>query len=211
MLLLSYIGPGAGFAVMGSFLILFVALALGLLTLFSLPFRLLIGMFRRRPRGRFRRCVIVGFDGMDPRRACALMDAGRLPNLARLRDAGQAYAHLQALLAKSTLPNLFDDHPPFQIDGNFGGTAGIAEMLLQSRPGEVRLLPTLPAAWPTGSVRSLCARGGFTLDFAWANSTLTTVTVTSRLGTPCILRHADREVALTLAPGASITLDGTLT
>ncbi len=130
---------------------------------------------------------------------------------ARLRDAGQAYAHLQALLAKSTLPNLFDDHPPFQIDGNFGGTAGIAEMLLQSRPGEVRLLPTLPAAWPTGSVRSLCARGGFTLDFAWANSTLTTVTVTSRLGTPCILRHADREVALTLAPGASITLDGTLT
>ena len=88
MLLLSYIGPGAGFAVMGSFLILFVALALGLLTLFSLPFRLLIGMFRRRPRGRFRRCVIVGFDGMDPRRVAALMDAGRLPHLARLRTTG---------------------------------------------------------------------------------------------------------------------------
>lgn len=85
---LAYIGPGAGFAVMGSFLILFAALALGLLTLFSLPFRLIVNLFRRRPRGRFRRCIIVGFDGMDPRRAAALMDAGRLPNLARLRATG---------------------------------------------------------------------------------------------------------------------------
>ncbi len=88
MLLLSYIGPGAGFAVIGSFTILFAALVLGLLTLLSLPFRLLISTFRRRPAGQFRRCVVIGFDGMDPRRAAKLMDAGRLPNLARMRDTG---------------------------------------------------------------------------------------------------------------------------
>jgi predicted AlkP superfamily phosphohydrolase/phosphomutase len=90
---LAYIGPGAGFAVIGSFAILFAALLLGLFTLASLPFRLLAGLFRRRPSGRFRRCVVVGFDGMDPRRAAALLDAGRLPNLARLRDSG-TFAHL---------------------------------------------------------------------------------------------------------------------
>jgi len=88
MLTLAYIGPGAGFAAMGSFMILFAALALGLLTLFSLPFRLLFLLFRQRAKGRFRRCVIVGFDGLDPRRAAALMDAGRLPHLAGLRATG---------------------------------------------------------------------------------------------------------------------------
>ncbi len=85
---LAYIGPGAGFAVMGSFLILAAAVALGLLTLLTLPVRLLAALFRKGPAGRFRRCVIVGFDGMDPRRATRLMDAGRLPHLARLREQG---------------------------------------------------------------------------------------------------------------------------
>ena len=85
---LAYIGPGTGFAVMGSFLMLLVAISLGLLTLLTLPVRLLVAALRKAPKGRFRRVVIVGFDGMDPRRATRLMDAGRMPHLAALRDTG---------------------------------------------------------------------------------------------------------------------------
>ncbi len=85
---LAYIGPGAGFAVMGSFLIFLAALALGAVSLLTLPVRLLLALFRRPPAGAFRRVVIVGFDGMDPRRASRLMDASQLPHLARLRDTG---------------------------------------------------------------------------------------------------------------------------
>jgi predicted AlkP superfamily phosphohydrolase/phosphomutase len=85
---LAYIGPGAGFAVMGSFLILLAAIALGVLTLLTLPFRLLLALLRKAPKGMFKRVVIVGFDGMDPRRATRLMDVGRMPHLAALRDTG---------------------------------------------------------------------------------------------------------------------------
>ena len=107
---------------------------------------------------------------------------------ARLLDGNNALHHIYELLKKSTHANLFDDHPPFQIDGNFGGTAGIAEMLLQSHAAYIHLLPALPEAWHTGSFKGLKARGNFEISCTWKENRLQKATLTSLAGEECKLR-----------------------
>ena len=109
---------------------------------------------------------------------------------ARLEDGDKANENLEALLAKSTLPNLFDNHPPFQIDGNFGATAAIAEMLLQSHTGEIEILPALPTSWSNGSVRGLRARGGYEISMEWHDGIASTVTLLATKDDECRVRYA---------------------
>ncbi len=108
---------------------------------------------------------------------------------ARLHDADKVYENLQKLLAVSTNPNMFDNHPPFQIDGNFGGTAAIAEALLQCTDGEIKLLPALPAQWREGSVKGLRAKGGFIVDINWRNGRMSSVHIYAAIDGDCRIRY----------------------
>ena len=142
----------------------------------------------------------------------------KINHWARLHDGDHAYKMIRNLFTPAQsasvvyeggglYPNLFDAHPPFQIDGNFAYTAGIAEMLLQSHSDEIQLLPALPTQWPTGSVTGLRARGGFEVDIAWKDRKLQTVKLHSHLGRPCTLRLGESVKPLHLALGETIVID----
>lgn len=134
--------------------------------------------------------------------------AWRLNLWARLRDGNRAHRILKLLLDPSrTYPNMFDAHPPFQIDGNFGGTAAIAEMLMQADGDTLHLLPALPDAWPAGAVRGLRAPGGCTIDVEWRAGTLVRAGVTADRAVTRRIRFGDRSAAVTLQAGEQRTIN----
>ncbi len=122
---------------------------------------------------------------------------------ARLEEGEKAKQSLNTVLSKSTNPNLFSSHPPFQMDANFGTTAGITEMLLQSQSGKIRLLPALPSAWNTGEVKGLCARGGFIVDLKWSEGILNDVVVYSTKGGTCNLNYKGKEMVFETEPNSN--------
>ena len=129
---------------------------------------------------------------------------------ARLGDGERAYANLRFLLTKSTLPNMFDLHPPFQIDGNLGGAAGITELLVQSTLDEIRLVPALPKRWATGRITGVRTRGGATVDLSWKGGTLTEAHLRSDHARRYRVTCYGRSVDVALAAGVPVVLDSTL-
>ncbi|MFE6076562.1 glycoside hydrolase N-terminal domain-containing protein [Paenibacillus sp. NPDC057886] len=128
---------------------------------------------------------------------------------ARLEEAELAHDNIVELLRSSTLPNLFCDHPPFQIDGNLGGTAGIAEMLLQSHGGELRLLPALPKAWAKGAIRGIRARGGFEVDMEWEGGHLVYAKIRAVEKSKVSVSYQEQRMELTFPePEYTISLKG---
>jgi alpha-L-fucosidase 2 len=133
--------------------------------------------------------------------------AWRINLWARLRDADHTHGVIKLLLDPSrTYPNMFDAHPPFQIDGNFGGANGMMEMLLQSVNGEIELLPALPRAWSTGSVRGLRARGGFEVDITWRDGELSSAQLRGAPGGTAKVRYRDKLRNVKVAQGRRVDL-----
>lgn len=123
---------------------------------------------------------------------------------ARLFESEKALENLNTVLSKSTSPNLFGLHPPFQMDANFGATAGIAEMLIQSHNGTILLLPALPKEWPTGEVKGLRARGGYEVDIKWSNGKLVLAQISAENGGEVNVKYGTTTKQLSVKPGKSI-------
>lgn len=126
---------------------------------------------------------------------------------ARLLDGEKAWQNVQGLLQKSTLNNLLDNHPPFQIDGNFGGTAGIAEMLVQSQNDYIELLPAIPAAWNKGEVSGLLARGGFEIKMKWDAGKLINAEILSKKGNDCKIKYGNTIISLKIKANQTYQLN----
>jgi alpha-L-fucosidase 2 len=132
--------------------------------------------------------------------------AWRTALYARLRDGEDAHRMLEQLFSdRNTCPNLLGLHPPMQMDGNFGITASIAEILMQSHEGEIELLPALPAVWPTGHVTGLRARGGFEVGLQWKDGKLVKATIRSLAGQSCRLRYGSRTQEIPIKKNQTIT------